>query len=223
MPVRQRMLLGGTLRDARRGAALARSGPEHLRCATLAVYSAPVASAFTHAFAAAALGHVLVPRRPALWLLGALCAAAPDLDVIGFRLGISYGHLLGHRGLSHSLPFAALSAVLLSRPWRHATRAGEQGAPSTLRLWTYLFAAITSHGLLDALTNGGLGVAFFAPFDGERYFFPWQPIEVSPISVRRFFTARGWRVLQSELLVVWLPALLVMLLASGWRRMRSHS
>jgi inner membrane protein len=140
---------------------------------------------------------------------------------------VDYGHVLGHRGLSHSLPFAALSAALLALVWqRHelATRSPAgvgHAAPSALRVWLYLSAAIASHGLLDALTNGGLGVAFFAPFDAERYFFPWQPIEVSPISVRRFFSARGWRVLQSELLVVWLPALALVLLASLWRRVHS--
>lgn len=33
------------------------------------------------------------------------------------------------------------------------------------------------------LTDGGLGVAFFSPFDNKRYFLPWRPIRVSPISV----------------------------------------
>jgi len=53
---------------------------------------------------------------------------------------------------------------------------------------------------LDAMTDGGLGVAFFAPFDNHRYFLPWTPIRVSPTGVGRFFTDRGLVVLQSELL-----------------------
>nr|HRC76832.1 rhodanese-like domain-containing protein [Kouleothrix sp.] len=32
------------------------------------------------------------------------------------------------------------------------------------------------HGVLDAMTDGGLGVAFFAPFSATRYFFPFRPI-----------------------------------------------
>jgi inner membrane protein len=40
--------------------------------------------------------------------------------------------------------------------------------------------ATASHGILDAFTNGGLGVAFFAPFDKTRYFFP-----VTPMKLRR--------------------------------------
>jgi len=73
-------------------------------------------------------------------------------------------------------------------------------------LWTYFFVATASHGFLDAMTNGGLGVAFFSPFDNTRYFLPWRPIVVSPISVNRFFSERGLAVLQSELLWIWIPA-----------------
>src|SRR5215831_7502105 len=47
-------------------------------------------------------------------------------------------------------------------------------------LFAYLFLATASHGVLDAMTNGGLGVAFFSPFDTTRYFLPWRPIRVSP-------------------------------------------
>jgi inner membrane protein len=73
-------------------------------------------------------------------------------------------------------------------------------------LFEYLFVATASHGLLDAMTNGGLGGAFFSPFSNHRYFLPWKPIRVSPISVHRFFSGRGYAVLQSELLWIWVPA-----------------
>ena len=64
-----------------------------------------MASAFTHVFAAASLGAVITPGRvvPRLLVVGALCSVVPDLDVLGLRLGLAYGDLLGHRGLSHSL------------------------------------------------------------------------------------------------------------------------
>ena len=52
--------------------------------------------------------------------------------------------------------------------------------------FAFLFLCTMSHALLDALTDGGLGVAFFSPFSNERYFFPWTPIRVS-----RFFSARA--------------------------------
>ena len=126
-----------------------------------------------------------VPAR--YWALGAVVAALPDLDAVGFRFGVAYGDVLGHRGLTHSLAFAAaLSAAIV---WT-AFPSGMGPVPRG-QLWLYVFLATASHGMLDALTNGGLGVAFFAPFHNARYFFPFTPIEVSPIGVRAFFTGRG--------------------------------
>ena len=176
-------------------------------------------SAFSHAVAALAISACFyrpeVPRR--VWALGAVFAAAPDLDAIGFRYGIEYGDLLGHRGLSHSIPFAVIMAAV-------AVGAGFRGGVSGLRagwLWLYLFLALTSHGLLDAMTDGGLGVALLAPIDDTRYFFPLRPIRVSPIGIRQFFSARGAEVIGSELAWVWLPAVLLGAIALGWKRART--
>lgn len=175
-------------------------------------------SAFSHAAAALGIGACFyraeVPKR--VWVLGALCAAAPDLDVIGFRFGVHYGDLLGHRGLTHSLAFAAVLAAV-------TVMAFPRGVPGLGRggLWLYLFLATASHGLLDACTNGGMGIAFFSPFSNVRYFFPFQPIRVSPIGVGRFFSARGLAVLRSEIVWVWLPAMLLATAALAVRQGRS--
>ena len=133
----------------------------------------------THAISAAALTSAFpassVPRR--LMILGAICAMTPDVDVFGFRFGIPYGALWGHRGLTHSLAFAFCLSILawfVAMPY-------VVGLVHRAVLWLYLFLASASHGVLDAFTNGGLGVAFFSPFDATRYFFPCHPIEVSPI------------------------------------------
>lgn len=87
----------------------------------------------------------------------------------------------------------------------------------------YLFLATASHGLLDTLTDGGRGIALLAPWSGERFFAPWQPVAVSPIGLRRFLSARGVEVLASEATWIWLPA--SVLGATIWwlrrRRMRS--
>jgi inner membrane protein len=131
-----------------------------------------------------------------------VCSVIPDLDVIGFRFGVPYGDFWGHRGFTHSLVFAALLAgAVIATGFR-------RGAPNLgrLPLFCYLFLATASHGVLDAMTNGGLGVAFFSPLENSRYFFPWRPIRVSPIGVGRFFSQRGYLILQSELLWIWLPA-----------------
>ena len=167
---------------------------------------------FTHAAAAVALGKVYARgEQPArFWLLSALCAVLPDADVVGFAFRIRYGDVLGHRGLSHSLAFAAALGLVVALLFFRDEEVWSR------RWWSLAgyFAAVTaSHGLLDALTDGGLGVAFVAPFDDRRYFFPWQPIEVSPIGAG-FFSGRGLAVLASEFVWVWLPSLL--LVAAAW-------
>jgi inner membrane protein len=139
--------------------------------------------------------------RPAVLVIGALLTVLPDLDVVGFKLGIPYGHLLGHRGLSHSLFFAlvagGLAALAVARVYRLK--------PAVL--WLYFFLCLASHGLLDALTSGGLGIAFFSPFSNERFFFDFRPLRVSAIGLGDFLASRWTVVLASELKWVWLPAL----------------
>lgn len=176
-----------------------------------------MASLFTHALVAASLGAAAQAewRKDArFWFAAIVCSMLPDIDVIGFGFGIHYGDLWGHRGMTHSLLFAAVVAVLA---------AGAMG-PRALSRWktALLFFFITaSHGLLDALTDGGLGVAFFSPFNTRRYFFPWRPLHVSPIGAVSFFSPRGVRVLQSELVWVWLPVLVATAVFWAWRPWRS--
>jgi len=163
-----------------------------------------LASAFSHAVAALSIGGCFyrpgIPKR--VWLAGALCSVIPDLDVIGFRFGIHYGDFWGHRGFTHSLLFAALLACVVSIAYLHRELRGS----SWFWIWSYLFLATASHGFLDAMTDGGLGIAFFSPFNNDRYFLPWRPIHVAPIGVGRFFTARGIAVMGSEFLWIWVPA-----------------
>ena len=178
-----------------------------------------MASAFSHAIAAAAIGSVATtsPQPARYWLLGMTCAVLPDADVIAFAVGIPYDHVLGHRGLSHSLAFAAvLAAIVVAAAFR-----GERHASMRVRLWSYFFAATASHGVLDAMTTGGLGVAFLAPVDDSRFFLPWRPILVSPISIARFFTERGVAVIRSEAVWIWLPS--AALAAVGYFRRHRHA
>jgi inner membrane protein len=165
-----------------------------------------MASAFSHAVAALSIGTCFYrPQTPKrVWIAGVLCSVVPDIDVIGFRFGIHYGDFWGHRGVTHSLLFSTLLASLVTfLVFRRVS-----SAIGRFALFAYLFLATASHGVLDAMTNGGLGVAFFSPFATTRYFLPWRPIRVSPISVQRFFSARGYAVLESELWWIWLPAIL---------------
>jgi inner membrane protein len=160
-------------------------------------------SSFAHAAVALALAPAFwrpgAPRR--IWVLGALAAAAPDLDVAGLAYGIPYADPLGHRGFTHSLVFAVLLAAALAR-----FAVPRSARFSRLRAGAYLFAAIASHGLLDMCTDGGLGIALASPFTNARYFFPFRPIAVSPLGVHEFLGARGMAVLPSELVWVCAPA-----------------
>ncbi len=171
-----------------------------------------MASGFSHAVAALSIGTCFyrrdIPNR--VWIAGALCSVVPDLDIVGFRFGIRYGDFWGHRGFTHSLFFAALLAAIVS------SLGFPRVSPGVNRfwIWSYLFLATAGHGFLDAMTDGGLGVAFFSPFENHRYFLPWRPIRVSPIGIGQFFSDQGLAVLQSELLWIWLPAALLAL--SGW-------
>ena len=172
-----------------------------------------MASAFTHAFAAIALGRTCYRTKMGwrFWALAIGSSVLPDLDVIGFAFGIQYGDMLGHRGLSHSLPFAVLwSLIVVSLEFKPVSRFSKEW----WKLLGFFFLATASHGVLDAMTNGGLGVAFFAPFDTTRYFFSWRPINVSPIGVGQFFSEWGAVVLLSELKYVWLPLSVLWMCAS---------
>ena len=142
-------------------------------------------SVLTHPAVPLALA-ALVPEgmaSPSLLLTSIACSVIPDRDVIGFAVGVPYHTLLGHRGLSHSLCFAALLSVVLTFTLLRHHAAG-RGV-----IFLFLFVSTLSHGLLDMLANGGLGVALLAPISNRRYFFPWRPIEVSPIGLEQFFSA----------------------------------
>ena len=174
-----------------------------------------MASAFSHAVVALAMGKAFqnkeLSRRELF--LGALCSVVPDLDVIGFPLGIQYDDMWGHRGLTHSVVFAALLAGIVVALWYRT-----KPAVALTGLFLYFFLCTASHGVLDAMTNGGLGVAFFSPFDTTRYFFTMRPVLVSPIEMSEFFSAYGIRVLASEAAWIWLPscAVFVVLRAIQW-------
>ena len=142
------------------------------------------------------------------------CSVIPDLDVIGFRFGIHYGDFWGNRGFTHSLLFAVLLASAIAVVM---FRRGTSGI-GRMALCGYLFLATASHGLLDSITNGGLGVAFLSPFNNNRYFPPWRPVHVSPIAVTRFFPPRGFAIIQSEFVWIWLPAILFAAMVFTLRR-----
>jgi inner membrane protein len=135
-------------------------------------------------------------KTAAALLLFSAASMLPDADGIAFPLGIPYGAPFGHRGASHSLVAAAAIGAVTGLFGRFAGLSYRRAA-----LTGALVAA--SHGLLDTLTDGGMGVALLWPFSNRRYFAPWRPIPVAPIGLG-MLSRRGASVLASEA-VLFLP------------------
>ena len=168
-----------------------------------------MASIFGHAITTIAIGKSFPKSiiRWKFWLLGIGCSIVPDADVIGFSFGIKYNSFWGHRGFSHSLLFALLLGVVITILFYSK----DLKSKKTLTYILFFTLCTASHGILDAMTTGGLGVAFFSPFEDTRHFFSWRPIQVSPIGIERFFSERGFRVLKSEFVWIALPSLIYIL------------
>ncbi len=173
----------------------------------------------THGVVGALGASLLQSRKQTRRLLffSVFCPVLPDFDAIGFRLGIPYDHFFGHRGFSHSLVFALLTALVVVG-FFFRERASDAWKKAGLIL--FFFTLTAAHGLLDALTSGGLGVALLAPFDNSRFFFPYTPIRVSPIGITSFFSIRGWQVLQSEFMWVWLPLSLLVIMVKVSKKIK---
>ena len=143
------------------------------------------------------------------WLLSIACSSVPDVDVIGYRwLYIPYYDFFGHRGFFHSPFFAALLSILIVCMFYR-----KEGIFSKQwwKYFFYFFILTASHGILDAMTNGGNGIALLSPINNNRYFLPWTPIEISPLTIRRFLSPRGVTVLINELIWIWVPCLLIVI------------
>ena len=149
---------------------------------------------------AAAAGTRVIP--PGLALAACAASVLPDADSLGFAMGIPYGSFFGHRGFTHSFFFATVVAAV-------ATAFSSRFGASKAVVFAVVFVSAVSHGLLDAMTTGGMGVALLSPFSNRRYFLPWHVIRVSPIGIAPFFSRWGLRVLASEVVWVWIPAMAV--------------
>lgn len=162
------------------------------------------------AFGLAATPHACLPRANAkppttkqIWVTAIILASvsyAPDLDVIGFMVGIPYEHIWGHRGATHSIGWSLLVGGVGTAIIRLSGRSwGLLAGLSIWRLFLLLAGLTLSHALLDMMTTGGLGVALFWPVDHGRYFLPWQFIPVAKIGLA--IDAYQLKVFAKELLI----------------------
>jgi inner membrane protein len=156
-----------------------------------------VPTIITHAVVPLFMGLALGRERIARPVLaaGVILSMLPDADVVGFKFGIKYADQLGHRGASHALIVALAVGLIVTFAFRPR---------KTAVTGVFLSFSMASHGLLDSLTNGGLGPALLWPVSAARYFAPFRPIAVSPIGID-FSRSRALSVFSSELWWVWLP------------------
>ena len=178
-------------------------------------------SVISHAAVAVASGIAFAPRDVPdhFWSLSIICSIIPDADVIAFSLGIPYNHFFGHRGFFHSPFFGLLMSIFVVSVFFNDI---EIFSKQWFFYFIFIFLLSASHGILDAFTNGGLGIALLSPFDNTRYFFPWTPIMVSPIGIKGFFSKWGLMVIKSELLWIWLPSFLIVVVSTVIRVLASR-
>lgn len=164
-----------------------------------------MATIVTHGLAAALLSTVApsAVSRLRFAIVLAFLAVLPDADVVGHHLGVAYDDMLGHRGFTHSILFAAIAGFLAPMLFFPAVRVFQREG---LLLVALCFSATLSHGVLDAFTVAGLGVGFLIPFQETRYFAPWRPIATSPLGVRAFFEGPASAILRNELFWIGVPA-----------------
>ena len=153
----------------------------------------------------ASVGHVAIgmaaarlyrPARPPRWRSMAwwsVLSLLPDVDVIGFSLGVQYGDPWGHRGATHSLTFAIAVGLAFGLAARRFNR-------PLVRTAVVASAVLASHALFDTMTDGGLGCALLWPFNLTRYFAPWRPIPVAPIG-RAFLSPTSGFIVLTELVL----------------------
>ena len=166
---------------------------------------------FTHAAIGLSGGKIFsfksMPKK--FWFFAILLPILPDADSITFLLNIPYWHEFGHRGFFHSIFFAFIIVLLIMLL---LFREDKIFSKSWLAKLIFFFVITASHGILDAFTNGGLGIALLAPFDNTRYFFPYRPIPVSPIGIGSFLSSWGASVLFAEIICIWIPLILIVYL-----------
>lgn len=174
---------------------------------------------FSHAVFAAATGKSFLdkPVSAWFWVLTSACAMIPDADVITRSFGVERGTMFSHRGFAHSIFFALIFGAFAALFARRTLKT----AIAYPKLLIFFALATFTHPLLDMLTDGGSGVALFAPFSDERFFFPWRPVEVSPIGFA-FFSARGIDVIISEFLWLWFPSIGLLLTTTLIRKLRAE-
>ena len=182
-----------------------------------------MATFITHPlFGAGAAYAISQPRQRSrrFMILSIFCQWVPDIDTFAYLLPLAEVHPLGHRGCTHSVLFALVLALVIVRLfYRQFTIAHRQ----YWGLYLWFFLSTASHGLLDALVDSKLGVAFLWPFDTQRYLLAWRPLLDVPIDISVLTSQHFWyaQLLELQLISFLLTILFVLkqLLAGSTHRL----
>lgn len=122
----------------------------------------------THIVLGATLGEVIGGRKlgKRALVFGAVAQSLPDIDFIAFLWATPAEDLLIHRGFTHSILFAMLSAIAMA--WAAARWVPDKKL--SLNAWVVFFAIqILTHDFLDTFNAYGTGL--FEPFSHARISF----------------------------------------------------
>ncbi len=157
-----------------------------------------MASALAHAAIVLTRGAARVPKEldRRLAFCAIACACWQDLDYLSVGFEVRPNEILGHRGATHSLFVAAFVALVVAFAFFRR---------QSLRVFAFLFLAGASHGLLDAMTAGDLGVALFWPLTPARFHFPFALIASCPVGMNEWLGYWGIVTIANEVLYVILP------------------
>jgi inner membrane protein len=164
----------------------------------------------SHSLVAIVFGKIFAKKTGIkFWVFSIICAILPDIDVLMQYTGLPYGHMLGHRGFFHSIMFVLILAFIIVITGFHEIKRLSKEWWSFV---VYFFLIGLSHTILDAMTSEGIGVGLFMPFDSARYFLPVRPIRMSPFSILRFLKTDSMRILVSELILIWIPSVMSLII-----------
>ena len=139
-------------------------------------------------------------RRLVRAAVAACVATIPDADLALRGLGVPAGdHSLSHRGASHAL---AIGPALAIAAWLFGTRARDALCYGV---------AISSHGLVDTLSDSERGVALLWPARVRRYTAGYRPVIAHPADAS-WFDWRSWLPVIGRELIVFSPAIVLALL-----------
>lgn len=160
----------------------------------------------THGFFASLLSFLWRDKKTKFTVFISIFLASilPDID---FIFGDRGSGMFTHRGITHSLFFAAITGAAFSALFLSFVKSFGQ----TILLMLIFFLASASHIGLDLLTDATYGVCVFCPFDEERFLSPITLFSSYSTGISQKGFRKGmnsaWGAILPEMFWVWIPTI----------------